>query len=165
MIFDARLRQEKISSARFGQRLTIVLTNDWCDCVCGKRPITGLHCAEPDRELFCSGSRAGCDPMSSQATRIPLQIFISALDVERWPRRSLAEAGWTFDVSPEENETLPDHRREPGNWSRNRGKARRQRRGAALARTRHGGSGANVQDCRAAMCEDDAADSRFGDGA
>src|SRR5205085_5683146 len=100
--------------------------------------------------------------MSSQVTRLSLQVFISALDVERWPRRSLAEAGWAFDVSPEENETLSDHRREPRNWSRNRRKAHRQRCGAAFARTRYGGSGADVQGCRAAMCEGDPADSRFG---
>src|SRR6266481_6225295 len=120
-IFYACLRQEKISSARFGPKLTIVLTNGWCDCVCGKRPITGLHCAGLSGNASVVAAVPAALFVSSQATRLPLQVSDSALDVERW----------TFDVSPEENETLSHHGRQPRNWSRNRRKARRQRCGVA----------------------------------
>src|SRR6266513_3806828 len=68
MIFDARLRQEKISSARFCQRLTIVLTNDWCDCVCGKQSTTGLHCGERSAMVEIP-SVAGSRPFATSAAR------------------------------------------------------------------------------------------------
>ncbi len=90
-IFETRLRLERISFARSGQKSIIVSTNDLFDCACGRRQTTGLRCAEPDREQFCRGSRVGCNTMTSQATRLPPQVFQFgvgrwALGVRRFPQ-------------------------------------------------------------------------------
>ena len=74
-IFETRPRLERISFARSGPKSIIDSTNGLFDCVYGRRQTTGLRCAEPDREQFCRGSRVGCNTMTSQATRLPPQVF------------------------------------------------------------------------------------------
>src|SRR6266705_3265219 len=76
-IFETRLRLERISFARSGQKLIIGSTNGLFDCVYGRRRITGLRCAEPDT-LVGTARRAVRTPQRGVPT-----ISNSALDVER----------------------------------------------------------------------------------
>ncbi len=73
-IFETRLPPGKISSARFGRRSTIASGNGSFAYVCGKRRITGLHCAERNPLV----ETAGC------AVRTPQRGVPAKFGVGRW---------------------------------------------------------------------------------